>query len=120
MVAGGTRGGVFCLAIGDSECRQLTRGLPEDTHVQAVTIHPDDPEIVFIGTQNGPYRSTDRGEHWERLGFPDRGVQVWTILVDPQNSRTLYAGTSPGRTMRGLVLLPQPGAAEHRRGSLPQ
>jgi photosystem II stability/assembly factor-like uncharacterized protein len=92
---GGTRGGVFRLAAGDGECRQLTRGLPEETHVQAVTVHPEDPETIYIGTQDGPYRSSDRGEHWERLGFPDRGVQVWSILVDPKNPRTLYAGTSP-------------------------
>jgi photosystem II stability/assembly factor-like uncharacterized protein len=64
-------------------------------HVQAVTVHPENPEIVYIGTQDGPYRSTDRGEHWEPLGFPDRGVQVWSILVDPKNPRTLYAGASP-------------------------
>ena len=92
---GGTWGGVFRLAIGDGECRHLTRGLPEETHVQAVTVHPENPETVYIGTQDGPYRSTDRGEHWERLGFPDRGVQVWSILVDPKNPQTLYAGTSP-------------------------
>ena len=109
---GGTRGGVFRLAAGDGECRQLTRGLPEETHVQAVTVHPVNPEIVYIGSQDGPYRSTDRGEHWERLGFPDRGVQVWTILVDPKNLRTLYAGTSPGRTMRVPCT---PASARRRR-----
>jgi photosystem II stability/assembly factor-like uncharacterized protein len=92
---GGTRGGVFRLDAGDGEYRQLTRGLPEETHVQAVTVHPENPEIVHIGTQDGPYRSTDRGEHWERLGFPDPGMQVWSILVDPNKPRTLYAGTSP-------------------------
>ena len=92
---GGTRGGIFRLAAGDGECRLLTRGLPEETHVHAVTVHPVNPEIVYIGTQDGPYRSTDRGEHWERLGFPDRGMQVWSILVDPKNPRTLYAGASP-------------------------
>jgi photosystem II stability/assembly factor-like uncharacterized protein len=92
---GGTRGGVFRLDTGGGECRQLTRGLPEETHVQAVTVDPENPEIVYIGTQDGPYRSTDRGEHWERLGFPDRGMQVWSILVDPKKPRTLYAGTSP-------------------------
>jgi len=40
---GGTWGGVFRLAIGDGECRHLTRGLPEETHVQAVTVHPENP-----------------------------------------------------------------------------
>jgi len=92
---GGTRGGVIRLDARDGQCRHLTRGLPEETHVQAVTVHPENSKIVYIGTQDGPYRSTDRGEHWERLGFPDRGVQVWSILVDPKAPQTLYAGTSP-------------------------
>ena len=60
-----------------------------------MTVHPEHPETVYIGTQDGPYRSTDRGEHWERLRFPERGMQVWSILVDPKNPRILYAGTSP-------------------------
>jgi uncharacterized protein (DUF924 family)/photosystem II stability/assembly factor-like uncharacterized protein len=92
---GGTRGGVFRLDLADGEVRHLTHGLPEETHVQAVTLHPENPEIVYIGTEDGPYRSTDRGEHWERLGFPDRGTQIWSILVDPKDPKTLYAGTSP-------------------------
>ncbi len=92
---GGTRGGVFRLAPGDGEWTRLGNGLPEEPHVQAVTVHPENPEIVYIGTEDGPYRSTNHGEHWERLGFPDRGLQVWSILVDPTNPQTLYAGTSP-------------------------
>jgi photosystem II stability/assembly factor-like uncharacterized protein len=92
---GGTRGGVFRLNVGDGECTHLTNGLPEEAHVQAVTVDPEHPATVYIGTQDGPYRSTDRGDHWERLGFPDREMQVWSIFVDPKNPRTLYAGTSP-------------------------
>jgi len=112
---GGTRGGVFRLDPGDGEVRQLTRGLPEETHVQAVTLHPENPEIVYIGTQDGPYRSTDRGEHWERLGFPDRGMQIWSILVDPKNPQTLYAGTSPVAVYRS-----QDGGDNWRRLAEPQ
>src|SRR6516165_9357426 len=67
---GGTRGGVIRLDARDGQCRHLTRGLPEETHVQAVTVHPENSKIVYIGTQDGPYRSTDRGEHWERLASP--------------------------------------------------
>jgi photosystem II stability/assembly factor-like uncharacterized protein len=92
---GGTRGGVFRLDVDDGRCTHLTGGLPQEPHVQTVTVHPQDPATVYIGTEDGPYRSTNHGEHWERLGFPDRGVQVWSILVDPKNPRTLFAGASP-------------------------
>ena len=100
---GGTRGGVFRLAVGDGEVRQLTKGLPEETHVQAISLHPLNPEIVYIGTQDGPYRSTDHGERWERLGFPDRGMQVWSILV-------LCGGTA------AAALLPQGQGITRLRG----
>jgi photosystem II stability/assembly factor-like uncharacterized protein len=93
--SGASRSGIFRRTVGDDRWEQLTKGLPERTNVQAITGHPTDPDTVYIGTDSGPYRSTDRGERWERLGFPADGGQVWSILVHPTNHRTLYAGTSP-------------------------
>ncbi|MGZ5172965.1 MAG: WD40/YVTN/BNR-like repeat-containing protein, partial [Burkholderiales bacterium] len=40
-------------------------------------------------------RSTDGGNHWERLGFPDRGAVVWSLTIHPTRPHTMYAGTSP-------------------------
>ncbi|HEX5325374.1 MAG TPA: hypothetical protein VFW75_01775 [Acetobacteraceae bacterium] len=63
--------------------------------VHAITVHPANPDVVFIGSKDGPYRSSDSGGHWERLGFPDRDMQVWSILVDRRDPNTVYAGGSP-------------------------
>ena len=90
----GKVGGVFRRAVGDDRWEQLTKGLPDETNVQAITVHPTDPNVVYLGTQDGPYRSTDRGERWERLDFP-KGLQVWSILVQPSDPRVIYAGTAP-------------------------
>jgi photosystem II stability/assembly factor-like uncharacterized protein len=90
----GMVGGIFRQAVGDDRWTQLTNGLPEVTQVQAITVHPANPDVVYLGTRSGPYRSTDRGEHWNRLAFPE-GTEVWSILVHPANPRILYAGTSP-------------------------
>lgn len=90
----GTRAGVF-RRVGTGGWEHLTKGLPAVTQVQAITVHPTNPDVVYIGTQDGPYRSTDGGDRWERLGFPERNVQVWSILVHPADPRRLYAGTSP-------------------------
>jgi len=113
----GKVGGVFRRAVGDDRWEQLTKGLPEGTNVQAITVHPTNPDVVYLGTHDGPYRSTDRGERWERLDFP-RGHQVWSILVQPNDPRVIYAGTAPvgvfrsddaGATWRGLpkAVLPE-------------
>ena len=45
-----------------------------------------------MGTQNGPYRSTDQGEHWEKLNVPDHGLPVWSLLFDPRDPKVMYAG----------------------------
>src|SRR6516165_9029495 len=47
-----------------------------------VFVHPRDPNLVFAGTADGVYRSTDRGQNFRRADFPDRGVQVWSFLQD--------------------------------------
>ena len=78
-------------------------------------VHPTDPNIVFAGTHDGVYRSTDRGKTFKRANFPDKGMQIWSFLVDAGNPKLVYAGGSPiavyrsedsGETWRKL---PDPG-----------
>jgi photosystem II stability/assembly factor-like uncharacterized protein len=93
--------------------------------VHAVTPHPTAADTIFLGSKDGPYVSTDRGAHWERLGFPDRGVQVWSILVDPQDERRIYAGASPVGVYRStdggahFTRLPDPALPERVRMDFP-
>jgi photosystem II stability/assembly factor-like uncharacterized protein len=88
-------GGVFRRAVGNGGWEALDKGLPERTEVRAITIHPADRDVVYIGTHDGPYRSVDGGARWERLGFPKDGGEVWSIVVHPRDHRVLYAGASP-------------------------
>ncbi len=87
-------GGVYRCEAGDNRWERLTNGLP-DVDVQAITIDPNDPSVVYAGTADGPYRSTNHGENWERLGFPDRDMAIWSITAHPKQPRTLFAGGSP-------------------------
>jgi len=73
----------------------LTNGLPDETRVHAITVHPANPEVVFIGTTKGAFRSADRGGRWERLALPDPEADIWSITVDPTDCRTVYAGCGP-------------------------
>jgi photosystem II stability/assembly factor-like uncharacterized protein len=90
----GKVGGVFRRKVGEDGWQQLTTGLPEKTNVQAITIHPTNPDVVYIGTNDGPYRSTDRGDRWERLDIP-KGLEAWSIAFQAGDPRVVYVGTSP-------------------------
>ena len=119
----GTASGVFRRGDGANAWELMSKGLPEMTHVQAITVHPTNPDVVYVGTQNGPYRSVDRGERWERLPFPDNGGEVWSILVHPTRPRTLLAGTSPVGIFRsddeGATWRRLPNAVQAERVKMP-
>jgi photosystem II stability/assembly factor-like uncharacterized protein len=90
-----TRGGLYRKRPGDDAWEQVAGGLPHDTQVQAITVHPADSRKIYAGTHTGPFRSTDGGDTWQALALPEPGLQVWSILVHPSQPETLYAGTSP-------------------------
>src|SRR5271168_2551457 len=60
----------------------------------AVHVHPTDANVVFAGTKDGVYRSTDKGKTFQRANFPG-ARQIWSFLVDAQNPKLVYAGGSP-------------------------
>jgi photosystem II stability/assembly factor-like uncharacterized protein len=89
------RGGLYSRSTEGGGWHRVTLGLPADVQVQSITVHPAEPNIVYLGTHDGPYRSNDGGEHWSKLPLPDAGLQVWSVAVHPSRPRTVYAGTSP-------------------------
>ena len=93
-------GGLMRKEVGSSEWQILSHGLPPKAEVRAIAIHPDHPDTLYVGTQDGPYRSTDSGDTWEKLPFPDAAMLVWTIVFHPQDPNILYLGTSPAAVYR--------------------
>lgn len=93
--AGRYSGGLFRLRPGATEWEAVTSGLPENVEVRTIAQHPSDLKTLFVGTQNGPYRSTDGGEHWEKPNFPDKGAVIWTVGVHPTRPDIVYAGAAP-------------------------
>jgi glucose/arabinose dehydrogenase len=80
--------GLYRMATGDTRWEMVTRGLPEAPAIRAIAVHPDGAETVYVGTQHGPYRSADHGEHWEKLDVRDHGLPVWSLSFG-RNSRVL-------------------------------
>ena len=56
-----------------------------NTHVESLTIDPQNPKILYAGTMGGVFKTQDGGENWERIG------EGYRLLMDPKNSSHLYA-----------------------------
>jgi photosystem II stability/assembly factor-like uncharacterized protein len=93
-------GGVYRCRVDDGKWERLAGGLPAEARVRAVAVHPQDPRVIYAGTLNGPYRSTDGGDTWRALALPDGGWEVWSFLFHPDRSDVVYAGTGPPAVFR--------------------
>lgn len=60
--------------------------------VVSIALHPTNPNILYVATNDAVYKSRDRGSTWERFSsFSAR--RVTTVAIDPQLPATVYAGT---------------------------
>lgn len=71
-----------------------------------ITFHPADPNVIWVGTLGGPYKSVDGGRHWtlKREGMPPMGAVTITapverVIFDPTNASTLLAVAGNHRHM---------------------
>src|SRR3954467_11042772 len=77
-------------------------GLDETGRIGRIVVHPTNPDIVFAcaaGRLTGPqqergvFRTTDCGQHWDRVLFADENTGWSGVSIDAKNARTLFAGT---------------------------
>ncbi len=68
---------------------------PHDSHVINVSIHPENPETVYVCVeQGGLFKTTDGGESWQELqGFND---DVHRVLILSSNPDRLFLPTGYG------------------------
>jgi photosystem II stability/assembly factor-like uncharacterized protein len=103
-------GGLYRFSADDGEWQSITKGLPANPQVRALLVHPENPAVIYAGTQQGPYRSDDRGEHWEALEAPGETLNVWSLAFHPRHPEILYAGYEPCAISRS-----EDGGAHWRR-----
>jgi len=66
-------------------------------NINALTIHPENPEIVYIGEMNsGIYKTIDGGDSWTHVSVGLRAKDIRSLAIDPQNPDIIYAGTELG------------------------
>ncbi len=75
-------------------------GLPEAGQIARVIVHPNDPDLVYVGVQGqiwgpseerGVYRSRDGGQTWEAVLQVNDETGATDLSMDPSNPRIIYA-----------------------------
>ncbi len=64
------------------------------THVIGAAFHPDNPDILFLATDGGIYRSSDEGRHFSLIIGGDRRVFHF-IAISPSDPDIVYASVTP-------------------------
>jgi len=71
---------------------ELSVGLPDGLKVLAIVAQTGDPRTLYIGTQLGLFKSIDGGDSWTDLSVPIKNSAVYSILLHPNDPKTIYAG----------------------------
>lgn len=76
-------------------------GLKNTEHISAIAIHPQNPDIVYVGAlghafapndERGVFMTTDGGKNWTKTLYIDGEHGVSDLEIDPTNPNILYAG----------------------------
>jgi photosystem II stability/assembly factor-like uncharacterized protein len=85
--------GLYRLDPHTNDWEELAGGLPAAAEVRCILLDSRSPGIVWVGTQDGPFKSGDAGETWTALPLPaGRSTVVWSLVADPRNPDVLFAG----------------------------
>ncbi|MEO6130277.1 MAG: glycosyl hydrolase, partial [Saprospiraceae bacterium] len=77
-------------------------GLEESKHIPRVRVDPNNPDIVYVAVlgdifkdtkERGIYKSIDGGKSWQQKLFVNESAGGIDLIIDPNNSRILFATT---------------------------
>lgn len=77
-------------------------GLKETQTISRVVIDPKDPNIVYVAAlgrlfgpnkERGIYKTTDGGKTWANVKFIDENTGFTDLVIDPVDTKTLYAAS---------------------------
>ena len=75
-------------------------GLDDTQHIGKIAIDPRNPDIVFVAAighlyapnaDRGVFKSVDGGKSWRKVLFKNNDVGAVDVVIDPTNSRVVYA-----------------------------
>jgi photosystem II stability/assembly factor-like uncharacterized protein len=75
-------------------------GLDNTEHIGKIAVDPKNPNTVFVAAighlyeanpDRGLYRSQDGGRNWQKVLFKNDNIGAVDVVIDPTNSRIVYA-----------------------------
>ncbi len=97
-IGGGPSSGLYKTESGGQDWRKIDQGLPKvDMGRIGIAVAPSDPSRVYAIVEaaqekGGFYRSTDRGESWERQSdHTTSGNYYQELIVDPKDADRVYS-----------------------------
>ncbi len=76
-------------------------GLDDTQHIGKIAVDPRNPDIAFVAAighlyaanaQRGVFRTTDGGKSWKKVLYRNENVGAVEVVIDPTDSRIVYAG----------------------------
>ncbi|MDB4873975.1 MAG: hypothetical protein JWM41_421 [Gemmatimonadetes bacterium] len=76
-------------------------GLDETHHIGKIAVDPKNANIVFVAAigklyapsaERGVFRTKDGGKTWQKVLFKNDDVGAIEVVIDPSNSKIVYAG----------------------------
>lgn len=75
----------------------VAAGMIDDSDIMSMRLDSANPARLFASACSGIYRSDSAGAQWIKLqGIPYAARRTQTIVQDPRDAKTLYAGTTTG------------------------
>ena len=99
---GATGGGVWKTTDAGQSWQNISDGFLKTGTIGTIAVAPSDPNIIYVGTGEGPirgvttshgdgvYKSRDGGKTWQHVGLK-ASRQIARIVVDPTNPDLVYA-----------------------------
>jgi photosystem II stability/assembly factor-like uncharacterized protein len=82
---------------GGETFRRACDGMFVECHVRALAVHPRDHRMLYLGSEQGLFRSNDGADNWMRVESPLNGLQIWSILLLPGADEVILVGACPSR-----------------------
>jgi ligand-binding sensor domain-containing protein len=61
--------------------------------IVVIALHPTNPDILYVATNESVYKTRDGGRSWERMSTELSSRRVLALAIDPRHPATVYAGT---------------------------